>query len=414
MASVCLILPTATYRANAYLSAARRLGLEVVTASEAAQAMATAMGGHFLEIPLDDPIEAARRIVERSRSVPLDAVVAVDDQGLLAAAVASESLGLRHSPPEAVRVTRDKAEMRRLFEKAALPQPRFRAVEPATPAAVVAAAVEIGFPVVVKPVSLSASRGVIRADDAEAAATAARRIRTILDRAGEPPSAPLLVEEFVPGGEVALEGILSRGRLEVVTVFDKPDPLDGPFFEETIYLAPSALAPELLRAVETTAAGAARAIGLTEGPAHVEMRLPDPSAAFPDGVSLLEVAGRTIGGRCANAIELAGGGSLEELVLAQATGLPMPEPRLARPAGVLMVPIPRSGRLERVEGLDEVRRLPHVTGLEITVPPGRTIEALPEGDRYLGFVFAAGEDRDEVESTLRSAQATLRAVVVAG
>lgn len=411
MATVCLILPTATYRATAYLSAARRLGLEVVTASEAPQAMAGAMGEHFLEIPLGDPTEAARRIVERSETIPLTAVVSVDDQGLLAAALASEKLGLRHSPTEAVRVTRDKATMRRLFAAAHLPQPAFRVVEEPSPAAVVAAARDLGYPVVVKPVSLSGSRGVIRADDDEASEKAARRIRRILAQADEGPEAPLLVEEFVPGGEVALEGVLSAGRLEVVTVFDKPDPLEGPFFEETIYLAPSGLAPAQLHAVEESAAAAIAAIGLTEGPVHVELRLPRRTDASPDGVSLLEVAARTIGGRCARALDLSGGRSLEELVLVRASGLNFAEVRLAHPAGVLMIPIPGSGVLVRVEGTEEVRQLPGVSGVEITVPPGRRVDALPEGDRYLGFVFAGGPDRSEVERSLRRAKDLLRVVI---
>ncbi len=236
-----IILPTGTYRAEEYLAAAARLGVSVVTASERAQALADQMAERFVELPLDDPDRCAEIIVAHDRLVPLDAVIAVDDQGLLAAALACEALGLPHSPSSAVRLTRDKAAMRAAFAGAEVPQPDFEVVSPGSPAGVADAAGRIGPPVVVKPCSLSGSRGVIRADSAADAYSCAERISSILVAAGEAPDAPLLVEAFVPGAEVAVEGILSAGALEVVTIFDKPDPLDGPYFEETLYLAPTEL-----------------------------------------------------------------------------------------------------------------------------------------------------------------------------
>ncbi len=402
-----IILPTGTYRAEEYLSAAARLGVSVVTASERAQALAEEMGDRFVEVPLDDPQRAADVIFAHARRVPLDAVIAVDDEGLLAASLASEMLRLPHSPPAAVRRTRDKAAMRVAFEAAGVPQPTFEIVAPGSPEAVAAAASTVGLPVVVKPCTLSGSRGVIRADSAPEAALCAERISRILVAAGEPADSPLLVERFVPGPEVAVEGILSAGSLDVVTIFDKPDPMDGPYFEETFYLAPTRL-DDARRAVEEATAAAVSAIGLTHGPVHAELRVPmgEGSISQPQ-VAVLEVAGRTIGGRCSKALMLAGGGTLEDLVVARAVGLPSPPARLAGPAGVLMIPILRSGILTKIHNIDEVRAIDHITGVEITIPNGRPVQALPEGDRYLGFVFASAADRDDVERALRTALATL-------
>lgn len=412
MPTVVLILPTGTYRAEEYLASARRLGATVITASERAQALAETMGERFVEVPLGDPEQAAELIVERARLVQVDAVIGVDDQGLLAAALASERLGLRHSPQAAVRLTRDKAAMRRCFAAAGVDQPRFVVVDPGRGAPAAAAAEQLARPVVVKPCSLSGSRGVIRADRPEDAAAAAERIAAILADAGERPGAPLLVEEFVGGPEVALEGILTDGELEVIAVFDKPDPLEGPYFEETLYVAPSRLPRPALQQVVSGARAAVRAMGLTDGPVHAELRVPDPAAPAPRAV-VLELAARTIGGRCSKALALPGGATLEDLVLARALGAPAPEPRLAGPAGVLMVPIPRTGILRAVRHVDRVRELPGVMGVEITVPLGRPIRALPEGDRYLGFVFAAAATAAEVEQALRRAEDLLEVEVEA-
>jgi biotin carboxylase len=417
---VLLILPTGTYRAEDYLSAAERLGVEVVIASERAQAMAAAMGERFLEVPLNDPPEAARRIVARARRHPrlgLDAVLGVDDQGVLSAALAAVELGLDHNPPDAVALTLDKAAMRRAFQAAGVPQADFEIVDPGSAGGVAAATRRLRPPVVVKPCSLSGSRGVIRADSAVEAAAAAKRIRAILDSETEPPGSPLLVERFVPRPEVAVEGILRGGSVEIITVFDKPDPLDGPFFEETLYLSPSDLHADLLGAVSHATADAVTALGLTAGPFHAELRVPGAAADRPAGeaagagagsgsgaVKVIEIAARTIGGRCSKAMTLQDGSSLEELVIRNAIGAPYPPPRLASPCGVLMIPIPATGVLESVEGVEAVRRLSGITGVEIMIPVGRPVRALPEGDRYLGFVFAAGATRPVVEAALRQAE----------
>jgi biotin carboxylase len=402
--TVLLILPTGTYRAEEYLAAAKRLGATVVVASEREQALAPQMKDRALALPLDDPERAAALVVEHDSRLGLDAVLAVDDQGLLTAALASEALGLRHNPSSAARLTRDKAAMRRAFGAAEVEQPRYVVVAPGSPEGAARAAAALGRPVVVKPCSLSGSRGVIRADTPDDARRAAERICPILEAAGEAVDSPLLVEEFVAGAEVAVEGILTDGRLDVVAVFDKPDPLEGPFFEETLYVAPARLDEPERAAVERATGAAVAALGLTDGPVHAELRLAaPPTPGGPRRPAVLEVAARTIGGRCSKALRLGGGATLEDLVVARALGLPGPPPRLEGPGGVLMIPIPRSGVLREVRHVEEARALEGITGVEITVPAGRRIQALPEGDRYVGFVFAAAPTPSAVERALRAA-----------
>jgi biotin carboxylase len=266
----------------------------------------------------------------------------------------------------------------------------------------VAAAEEVGWPVVVKPVSLSASRGVIRADAPAGARAAAARVWTILDEDGHPADEPIIVEAYVPGEEVAVEALLRSGRLEVLAVFDKPDPLTGPYFEETIYVTPSRLPAEGQAAIAAAVGEAAAAIGLTEGPVHAELRV-DP-AGRP---WILELAARTIGGLCARTLRFAAGVTLEELVLRHALGLPVDPRRERVAAGVMMLPIPAPGRLVAVRGQDEARAVPGITALEVSIRPGGEVRPLPEGDRYLGFLFARASTPAAVEDALRTAHAHL-------
>jgi biotin carboxylase len=253
----------------------------------------------------------------------------------------------------------------------------------------------------VKPLSLSASRGVIRADDDAQYAAAVARIRAMLD---DPDAQPLLVESFVPGAEVAVEGLLRGGELEPLAIFDKPDPLEGPYFEETIYVTPSRLPPATLAAVEATTAAAAVALGLTEGPIHAELRV----STDGESVTLLEVAARSIGGLCSRALRFGAGVSLEEVILRHALDEPLTGlDRADAASGVMMLPIPRAGVLHEVRGQDDARAVPGIVGLEIGIARGRAVEPLPEGDRYLGFLFARGDTPEDVEAALRKAHGRL-------
>jgi len=397
---VLLLLPTETYRAADFLAAASRLGVDVVVGSERRQAMAGSMGDRAVVVPLGDIDAAVGIIVALHECRPLDAVLAVDDQGLMVAAAASERLGMTHNPSDAVAATRDKAALRACLAASSVPQPDHRVVVPG--GRVVAAAAEIGYPCVVKPVSRSGSQGVIRVDDGAQAVAAEDRVRSIVGA-----SEPLLVERFVPGGEVAVEGLLDGGTLHVLAVLDKPDPLDGPFFEETIYVTPSRQPPPVLLALEATVASAAAALGLREGPVHAELRI------GPTGeLTVLEVAGRSIGGLCARALRFGAGVSLEEVIIRHAIGAGLDGlSREAQASGVMMLPIRSAGVLERVCGLGDALAVDGVVGVEISIPVGRPVIPLPEGDRYLGFVFARGPEPADVELALRRAEASLDVVV---
>lgn len=397
MHRILLLLPTGTYRAADFLAAAARLGVDVVVGSEHAQALARLMGDRAVVVPLDAGDAAVEAIVSLHRRTRLDAVLAVDDKGVAVAAAAAARLGFPHNPSEAVAITKDKARMRECLATASLPQPGYRIV--ARDADVASAATEVGYPCVIKPISRSASQGVIRADDETQAGAAGVRIRAIL---GDSPE-PLLVESFIPGAEVAVEGLLVAGQLRVLAVFDKPDPLDGPFFEETIYVTPSRHPEPILAAVEATAARAAAALGLTEGPVHIELRISAPAV-----VTILELAARSIGGLCARALRFGAGISLEEVIIRHALGLELDGlAREPNASGVMMLPIRSAGVLEGVSGQDRALAIEGVVGIEISVASGRPVSPLPEGDRYLGFIFARGPTAKMVEDALRRAEAAL-------
>jgi biotin carboxylase len=380
---VLLILPSATYRAPDFLDAAARLGAEVVVGSEHRQALSDSMGDRAITLSLSQPERAADQIEKLAERTPLDAIVAVDDGGTRAAALAARRLGLPGNPPEAVARTRDKRAMRAALAEAGVRQPAWGS-HPA----------DVGYPCVLKPLNRAGSQGVIRADSPQDAEAAAQRIRAIV---GDP-QAELLFERFVPGEEVAVEAILTDGELEVLAVFDKPDPLDGPYFEETIYVTPSR---KPVGAIEAATAQAAGALGLTDGPIHAEMRIAEEPI-------VLELAARSIGGLCSRSLRFGLGVSLEEVILRHALGIaPGHLRREEQASGVMMLPIPRAGTLNEVRGQDEARAVEGIAGLEISIARGMPVVPLPEGDRYLGFMFAKAETPEQVESALREAHAKL-------
>ena len=403
MARVLLLLPTETYRAKDFLDAARRLDVDVVVGSPQRQAMAGAMGDRAVVVPLENVVAAVQVIAALHDRLALDAVLAVDDQGLVVAAAAAARLGFAHNPVDAVAATRDKAALRARLAAGAVAQPAYRVVPPSE--SVAAAAAQIGYPCVVKPVSRSGSQGVIRADDEVEAEAAAERARAIVG-----PVEPLLVEAFVPGTEVAVEALLVGGALQVLAVFDKPDPLDGPFFEETIYVTPSRQSGPVQASIAGTVAAAVAALGLREGPVHAELRVGRDGRPV-----VIEVAARSIGGLCARALRFGAGVSLEEVIVRHAVGAGLDGLRReAQASGVMMLPIRAGGVLERVSGQAEALAVDGVVGLEISIARGRAVVPLPEGDRYLGFVFARGATPADVELALRRAEAALDVVVRPG
>ncbi|HYS29121.1 MAG TPA: ATP-grasp domain-containing protein [Candidatus Limnocylindria bacterium] len=401
MARVLLLVPTRTYRTADFMSAARSLGIEVAIGSEQRSALAGLMRDRMLGVTFEHVDRAVAAIARFAARHPLDAIVAVDDTGTVVAAAASAALGLAGNSVEPVRASRDKGRARERFAAAGLLTPRFQIFgSDADPASVAAA---VRYPCVVKPVDLSGSRGVIRADDADSCVAAFTRVGALVRSPDvcRPGSAPqsILVEDFIPGAEFALEGLLRGGVLETLAIFDKPDPLNGPFFEETIYVTPSRQPDAVQAEMAHTVQRATRALGLTEGPVHAEVRRNEA------GTFMLEVAARSIGGLCARTLRFGMGVSLEELILRHAVGLPIQSLRREdRAAGVLMLPIPRPGVLRQVRGQEEARQVPGIEGVVLTVPAGERLVPLPEGDRYLGFVFARGPSAADVERALRTAQ----------
>ena len=399
-----LLLPTTTYRTEAFIDAATRLGVELVCASERPSTLEELSPNSLVTLDFADPYGSAETIVRFARSRPIDAVVGVDDLTTVTAAAISQRLGLKANALPAVATARDKHAMRRCLAEAGVPVPRFQLVELSDDPA--RAAQKVEYPCVLKPLMLSASRGVIRANDPREFVAAFGRIGAIL---AEPDAAPpdgarraLLVEEFVPGREIALEGLLVGGSLHVLAIFDKPDPLDGPFFEETIYVTPSRRPEPEQRRIRDVVASGARALGLVEGPIHAEVRHGEA------GTGLIEIAARSIGGLCSRTLRFGTGMSLEEVILRSALRLPLPTfEREAAAAGVLMIPIPRAGVLEEVRGVDRARRVRGIVEVTISAHAGQRLVPLPEGSRYLGFVFSRGQTPDEAEAALREAHREL-------
>ncbi len=404
MDRLLLLLPTRTYRTEDFVAAAGRLGVELVCATEEPSTLESLSPDTLLTVDFADPASAMAKVAEWSETRPLAAVVGVDDTTTVAAAAIAERLGLRANPIAATVATRDKHQMRQCLTAAGLPVPRFRRIALADDP--VLAARGVGFPCVLKPLALSASRGVIRANDVDQFVAAFRRIAALLRRddvhARGDAAHYLLAEAYVPGIEVALEGLLRERRLETLAIFDKPDPLQGPFFEETIYVTPSRLPESMQRRVHAVTAEACAALGLTEGPVHAELRIND------DGPWIIEIAPRTIGGLCSRTLRFGTGMTLEEIVLRHALGRPVGSlVRERGAAGVMMIPIPRGGTLRGVTGRDAAAAVPGVEDVTITMHVGQEVVPLPEGGQYLGFVFARGDTSDDVEKALRAAHAHL-------
>jgi biotin carboxylase len=394
---VLLLLTNHTYRAPAFLAAAEQLGIEVVQALDMPRQLAERRP---VELGLDyQDVEAAvTTITDYAQSKPLDAILSVDDSGSLLAAQASAALGLPHNDPAAAEAARNKYRMRQLLSQSGILSPRFRRFATEDDVAMVAAQVE--FPGVVKPLALSGSRGVMRVNDVAELVTAVTRLTAILDKT-EPGPHHYLVEDFIPGVEVALEGMLDNGNLAVLALFDKPDPLDGPFFEETIYVTPSRLPAAAQTAIADCTAQAAAALGLRRGPVHAELRLND------EGPWLVEIAGRSIGGLCSQTLRFGPNVSLEALILRQACGLPWQFTPSPQASGVMMIPIPEAGLLKGVTGVEAAEAVPLIESVEITAPLNYPLTPLPEGESYLGFIFARGESATAVEQALREAHTKL-------
>jgi len=401
---VLLLLPTTTYKASDFLAAADRLDVRVVVGTDRSQSLEDVAPGHTLVLDFERPDHGVRRIAELHAESPFDAVIGVDDEAADLAALTAAELGLPHNSAASVRAARDKYETRRLLEAAGLRVPRYRRL--ALDDRPEQAALELEYPCVVKPLGLSASRGVLRADTAEEFTAAFRRVRSIVTgseaRRRSGTATHLLVEEYLVGAEVTLEGLLDAGRLRALALFDKPDPLEGPTFEETLFVTPSRLPADVQAAIAAEAQAGCRALGLTEGPVHAELRLDG------DRPWIVEIAPRTIGGLCSRALRFGVGVTLEEMVLRHTLGIVSAGlTRAGEASGVMMIPIPHAGTLRRVRGMDAARAVPGVEEITLTMHQGDEVLPLPEGHRYLGFIFAKGTTPGAVERDLRHAHSKM-------
>ncbi len=404
-----LLLPTTTYRTKAFVDAALKLEVDVVAASEQPSTLESKNPEGLLTLDFSDPELAAHQAGEFAAHFPIDAVIPVDEDTAVVAASVAQGLRLGQNSLDAAITAKNKHRMREVLNQRGVQVPHYWHFSLDDDSRDVAA--RVTYPCVVKPVFLSTSRGVMRADNAEQFAGVVRRLAKIvgdpkLARRGGALAREGLVEEFIPGVEVAVEGLVTSGEFRALAIFDKPDPLDGPFFEETIYVTPSRLSPDIQREIVETTAAATRAMGLTKGPVHAELRVNEK------GAWVIEVAARAIGGLCSRALRFDPGMSLEELIIRHALGEDVARiERETRAAGVMMIPIPRAGTLREVLGVDAAKAVADIEDLIISAHITQEILPPPEGASYLGFIFSRAETPEQVEAALREAHARLEFII---
>jgi biotin carboxylase len=417
MSRVLLLATTTGYQTRAFGEAAERLGLELVFATDRCHMIEDPWRDQAIPIRFHDEAESVAEIVKSADAHPFDGILVVGDRPTVIGARVAGALGLPGHSPESAEIARNKERSRERFQLAGLPVPWFVSTTIGAEPRDVAASVR--YPAVIKPVALSGSRGVMRANDPDSFIAAFNRLRILLqspDIRAERSDAHdvVLIEGFIPGREYALEGLLHHGQLHVLALFDKPDPLDGPFFEETIYLTPSVAEPREQAAITDAVTRAAVAIGLTHGPLHAECRVNH------EGVFVLEVAARPIGGLCARALRFESDQipnpksqiTLEELLLRHAVGeSPAAWTREDSAAGVMMIPIPHRGVFRHADGLDEARAVAGIDDIRLTAKPDQLLVPLPEGASYLGFIFARGDGPADVDRALRAAHGCLRFII---
>lgn len=409
MPRVILLLPTTTYRTRAFLDAALRLGVDVVAASERPSTMESKNPAGLLTLNFLSPDQAAREAKEFASKHAVDAVIPVDEDTAVVAASIAQALGLKHNSVESTRAAKNKYFMREALSRAGVRVPRYWHFRLDMDMAEIAR--RVTYPCVVKPVFLSTSRGVMRANNEAQFIAAVLRLDAILKRPeiarrGGAAKQEVLVEEFISGFEIAVEGLLTNGDLRVLAIFDKPDPLDGPFFEETIYVTPSRLPEGIQRQVGEVTGAATRAMGLSRGPVHAELRIND------QGPWVIEVAARAIGGLCSRALRFGEGLSLEEMILRHALGQEVESlERESKAAGVMMIPIPRAGVLQDVRGLEGAKNVSGIEDIVITAHITQHLLPPPEGASYLGFIFSRAESPDRAEAALREAHSRIEFVI---
>ncbi len=409
MNRVLIIIPTTSYRAHDFMAAANRLNIEVIIGSDRRQALSRLLPDTSLALNLRKPDSSLRKIKDFAQLKPLSAIVGVDEETVVLAAMASEELRLQHNGISSVKATRDKNIMREKMEQGGLLSPDFRAFAIDSNPKELAA--EIGYPSVVKPTFLSTSQGVIRVNSPDEFKQAWEQIANIVSdpsvkKRNIDAAHQILVEDYIPGTEVATEGMLIDGEFKLLAIFDKPDPLEGPYFIETIYVTPSRYPQKIQTQIIQATIDAVKSLGLTTGPVHAEMRINE------EGIWMVEVAARSIGGLCSRVLKFDDGLSLEELILQYAVGEDVRNiAREEKAAGVMMMPILKTGVLKEVKNIESAKHIPGIEDIVITVAPEQEIESMPQGSKYLGFIFARGESAQFVEKSIRKAYNQLDVIV---
>jgi biotin carboxylase len=409
MNRVLIIIPIASYRAHDFMAAANRLDIQVIIGSDRRQALSKLLPGTSLTLNFRKLESSLRKIRDLAQKEPLNAIVGVDEETVILAAMSSKMLGLPYNSISSVRATRDKYLMRHKMMKAGLLSPNFRACSIESNPKKLAA--KIGYPCVLKPTFLSASEGVIRTNSPSEFGDAFRQIKKIISDPSNRKKSPenkdqILVEDYIPGTEVAVEGILINGKFKLLAIFDKPDPMEGPYFIETIYTTPSRYPKSVQKEIIETTVNAIKALGLITGPVHAEMRI------NKKGIWVLEIAARSIGGLCSRALKFEGDISLEELILRHAIGDDIYRiKREEKAAGVMMMPVLKAGILKEVKNIQSAKQIPGIENIVITIAPEQKLEPLPSGSKYLGFIFARGETPVSVEKAIRKAYSSLEIVI---
>ncbi len=411
MSRLLILASKLGYQTRSFAEAAKALGAHVVFASDRCHQLEDPWADGAIAVRFDEPEDAARRIVKQSLVQPVDGLIALGDRPTSTAAYTARALGFAYNSPQSVENCRSKLRQREVLRDAGLPVPAFfsfrldKRVEKILP--------RVQFPCVVKPLRLAASQGVIRANSPEEFQAAVARIKDLLESpevkvTREPELDRLLVERYIAGAEFAVEGLLTRGKLRILGVFDKPDPLEGPYFEESIYVTPSRLPDDAYDRLLDCAERTVQALGLTHGPVHAEFRIND------EGPWVLEAAPRPIGGLCSRALRFGPQRIfLEELLVRHALGMQGTDlDREDGASGVMMIPVPRTGVLEKVEGEEQARATNGIEDLQVTARLHDLIAAWPEGSAYLGFLFARGKSPAEVEAALRLAHSQLKFEIV--
>lgn len=384
------------------LAAAKARHFKTLVAATSRPCVDDDLVDRFLRIPDRSSKEVAAYVERQCEGLLVSGVLASDDWDVVAAAMIADKLGLRFVGVETALAATNKFLMRQRLRNGGAVVPDFQCFAIGDNAGEIAKSLR--FPVVIKPTYGQGSLGVIRADTVDEFEKAFQYTSRIIVDLDMRPSAVrdrsgILVEQYIPGEEYTVELLMHEGKPYSLAVFEKPDPLEGPYFEEGIYVTPIRRDEKIRSLLVEAAIRGSRALGIETGPCHCELRL---SGELP---YILEIAARPIGGFCSQVFADLMGFDLHDLVLQNAVGLPVMPPPIADGValGVMMLPVPGRGNLARVSGVDRALDIDGIMSVKIHVEAGSRILPYPEQSCYIGTVLATGSSADEVVARLKSA-----------